>query len=51
MGIVKQILTFTTLFTFVISLARAQELDSNYFKLHTVIKGETSYGIAKKYQK
>ena len=50
MGIVKKILTFTTLFNIVFSLARAQELDSNYFKLHTVIKGETSYGIAKKYQ-
>ena len=50
MGIKKHILLFSMFFIFSQSISIAQDLDSNHYKLHTVLKGETSYGIAKKYQ-
>ncbi len=50
MGIKKHILLFSMFFILVSAISIAQDLDSNHYKLHTVLKGETSYGIAKKYQ-
>lgn len=50
MGIKKHILLFSVFFILVSAISIAQDLDSNHYKLHTVLKGETSYGIAKKYQ-
>ena len=50
MGIKKHILLFSVFFILVSAISIAQDLDSNHYQLHTVLKGETSYGIAKKYQ-
>ena len=53
MGIIKylhiSLLLWTIIFVNIISVS-SQSIDSLKFSFHTVVKSETSYGIAKKYQ-